>query len=107
MLQAQSIATATQETQNAAALAEAVAVGGADASALAVANGGQAVSQAVATASVDINDPAQLVDTLGCNCDKAAPAARAIAEAIKTNGCGGTALARKWDLHRVGQRWPA
>lgn len=63
------------------------------ASAQAIATGGgQAVSQAVAVGSVvDVNDPAHLGKALSCGCDKAATAARAVAEAISSSGCGGTA----------------
>jgi hypothetical protein len=66
---------------NVVASAQAIAIGG-----------GQAVSQAVAVASaVDVNDPAHLAKALSCGCDKADTAARAVAEAISSSGCGGTA----------------
>lgn len=64
-----------------------------------VTGGGQAVSQAVAVGSaVDVNDSAHLTKALSCGCDKAVTAARAVAEAISSSGCGGaagTALARE------------
>jgi hypothetical protein len=104
-------ATAVSETLNGQAVSEALAAGNSQATAVSQAVGGTAFSQAIAstnavdsefanTAGVDLLDPDQLTSALCCKCDKAAPTAEALAQAIATGGgCGssaGVALARKY-----------
>jgi hypothetical protein len=101
-------AQAVSEALNGQAFSEALAAGSSQATAVSQAVGGPAVSQAVAgnadslanIAGVDLLDPVQLTSALCCKCDKAAPTAQALAQAIATGGgCGssaGVALARKY-----------
>jgi hypothetical protein len=103
-------AQAVSEALDGQAFSEALAAGNSQATAVSQAIGGTAVSQAIAgiedvdslanTAGVDLLDPEQLTSALCCMCDKAAPTAEALAQAIATGGgCGssaGVALAREY-----------